>query len=154
MSMRSSRPSAWPASACAAHRRHSAGARGRRGGGSEVLLEGQLGALRDLDWGTYPYVTSSSPRRRRAVGAAFRRPYPRSVGVAKAYTTAVGTGRSHRAARRRAGHLRELGSDTGRHGPAAALRLVRPVAVRHAARLNGFTELALTKLDVLDTFAN
>ena len=63
-------------------------------GGQKVLLEGQLGVMRDLDWGTYPYVTSSNPiaggagAGRRAAAAAITD----VVGVVKAYCTAVGAG--------------------------------------------------------------
>ena len=77
-------------------------ARGRRPGdgrccpgrGEHVLLEGQLGTMRDIDWGTYPYVTSSSPI---PGGASLGAGLPavaidRVLGVAKAYTTAVGAG--------------------------------------------------------------
>ena len=64
------------------------------GAGEHVLLEGQLGTMRDIDWGVYPYVTSSSPI---PGGASLGAGLPavaidRVLGVAKAYTTAVGAG--------------------------------------------------------------
>jgi adenylosuccinate synthase len=64
--------------------------------GHKILLEGQLGALRDIDWGTYPYVTSSSPTAGGASAGAGIPPalITQVVGVAKAYTTAVGAGPS------------------------------------------------------------
>src|SRR5207244_10014483 len=61
---------------------------------SRILLEGQLGAMRDLDWGIYPYVTSSNPLAGGAsVGAGIPpRRITRVIGVVKAYSTAVGAG--------------------------------------------------------------
>src|SRR5947208_15697055 len=61
---------------------------------ARVLLEGQLGAMRDLDWGIYPYVTSSNPLAGGAsVGAGIPpRKITRVIGVVKAYSTAVGEG--------------------------------------------------------------
>src|SRR6202022_3470145 len=61
---------------------------------ARVLLEGQLGAMRDLDWGIYPYVTSSNPLAGFAsIGAGIpARFITRVVGVVKAYSTAVGEG--------------------------------------------------------------
>jgi adenylosuccinate synthase len=121
---------------------------------ASVLLEGQLGVMRDLDWGTYPYVTSSSPT---AGGAATGSGLPPSfingvVGVVKAYTTAVGagpvpseeTGEVGESLRQRGG---EYGATTGRPRRCGWLDLV---AVRYACLLNGVDRLAVTKLDVLD----
>ncbi|NUP98217.1 MAG: adenylosuccinate synthase [Armatimonadetes bacterium] len=121
-----------------------------------ILLEGQLGALRDLDWGTYPYVTSSSPTSAGAAVGAGIPPHQITevIGVAKAYTTAVGTGpfpaelHDDNCAR-----LREVGQEYGATtGRPRRCGWFDAVAVRHAAMLNGFTSLALTKLDVLDRF--
>ncbi|MFT7579745.1 MAG: adenylosuccinate synthase [Myxococcota bacterium] len=126
-------------------------------GDSRMLLEGQLGVMRDLDWGTYPYVTSSNP----FVGAASAGAgLPSSairhvVGVVKAYTTAVGAGpfptelEDADGARLRAVGL-EFGATTGRPRRCG---WYDAVAVGHAAWLNGFTSLAMTKLDVLDGMA-
>jgi adenylosuccinate synthase len=121
---------------------------------ARVLLEGQLGALRDLDWGTYPYVTSSSTiAGGGAVGGGVPPMHIRSVvGVVKAYTTAVGAGPlpseiSGQAAedlRRRGG---EYGATTGRP---RRIGWFDAVAARYSRMLNGFTSIAVTKLDVLD----
>jgi adenylosuccinate synthase len=120
--------------------------------GRNVLLEGQLGVMRDLDWGSYPYVTSSNP----IVGAAGAGLPPaaidRVVGVVKAYATAVGAGPfptelhdDNGAFLRRVGA--EFGATTGRPRRCG---WYDAVAVSHAAWLNGFSSLAVTKLDVLD----
>jgi len=121
---------------------------------ARVILEGQLGVMRDLDWGIYPFVTSSSPT---AGGAAAGAGLPPAfigsvVGVVKAYTTAVGagpvpteeTGVVGDALRARGG---EYGATTGRPRRCGWLDLV---AVRYACLLNGVNRLAVTKLDVLD----
>ncbi len=123
---------------------------------ARVLLEGQLGAMRDLDWGIYPYVTSSNPL---AGGAAIGAGIPprritRVIGVVKAYSTAVGegpfptelSGAEGDALRERGG---EYGATTGRP---RRVGWFDAVAARHAHRLNAFTELAVTKLDVLDPY--
>lgn len=122
-----------------------------------ILLEGQLGVMRDLDWGTYPYVTSSNPTAAfAAVGAGLP---PQSItsviGVAKAYSTAVGAGPypgelTGEVADRLRDIGREYGATTGRP---RRIGWFDAVAVRHAAWLNGLTGLALTKLDVLDSLA-
>ena len=121
-----------------------------------ILLEGQLGALRDLDWGTYPYVTSSSPTAGGAsVGAGIPPMAIRNViGVAKAYTTAVGAGPfPAELFDDTAEQLRAIGNEYGATtGRPRRCGWFDALAVRHAAMLNGFTAIALTKLDVLDTF--
>ena len=122
--------------------------------GQTILLEGQLGALRDLDWGTYPYVTSSTTI---AGGGAVGGGIPPMriddvVGVVKAYTTAVGAGPLPTELhgpdaddlRQRGG---EYGATTGRP---RRIGWFDAVATRYACLLNGFTRLAVTKLDVLD----
>ena len=123
---------------------------------ARVLLEGQLGAMRDLDWGIYPYVTSSNPLAGGAsVGAGIPpRMITRVIGVVKAYSTAVGEGpfptelRGEEAtALRERAH--EYGATTGRP---RRVGWFDAVAARHAHRLNAFTELAVTKLDVLDVY--
>lgn len=119
-----------------------------------VLLEGQLGVMRDLDWGTYPFVTSSNP----LVGAAGAGLPPtaidRVIGIVKAYSTAVGAGPFPTELEDEAGdklrkHGAEYGATTGRPRRCG---WYDAVAVRHAAWLNGFSSLAVTKLDVLDVF--
>ena len=124
--------------------------------GQHVLLEGAQATFLDLDHGTYPFVTSSNPTAGGAcVGAGIGpRDISRVVGVAKSYVTRVGSGpfptevfddladvlvdRGH-----------EYGTNTGRRR--------RPgwfdaVMMRQAVRLNSLSEIALTKLDVLDSF--
>ncbi len=127
---------------------------------ARILLEGQLGAMRDLDWGIYPYVTSSNTLAGyAAVGAGIPpRAIQEVIGVVKAFATAVGEGplvtevHGELAERLRRGGPQEgweFGATTGR-----PRRCGWPdgVALRHAAWLNGFTALAVTKLDVLDGF--
>ena len=126
--------------------------------GEHILLEGQLGTMRDIDWGTYPYVTSSSPI---PGGASLGAGLPavaidRVLGVAKAYTTAVGAGPlpteledDDGAALRERGV--EFGTSTGRPRRCG---WYDAVAVRFSARLAGYSAIALTKLDVLDSFAH
>jgi adenylosuccinate synthase len=123
---------------------------------ARILLEGQLGAMRDLDWGIYPYVTSSNPLAGgAAVGAGIPPRYiTRVIGVVKAYSTSVGEGpfptELHGSA---ADDLRdraqEYGATTGRP---RRVGWFDAVASRHAHRLNAFTEIAVTKLDMLGTY--
>ncbi len=121
-----------------------------------VLLEGQLGVMRDLDWGIYPYVTSSNPLASFGpVGAGFPMHYvTRVLGVVKAYSTAVGAGPFPVELLDETGdRLRELGQEYGATtGRPRRCGWFDGVAIRYAAWLNGFTEIAVTKLDVLDTF--
>jgi adenylosuccinate synthase len=124
--------------------------------GERILLEGQLGTMRDIDWGTYPYVTSSSPI---PGGASLGAGMPavridRVIGVAKAYVTSVGggplptelTGADGDALRERGA---EYGTSTGRPRRCG---WYDAVAVRFSVRLAGYSSLALTKLDVLDGY--
>lgn len=121
-----------------------------------VLLEGQLGVMRDLDWGIYPYVTSSNPLASFGpVGAGFPMRYvTRVLGVVKAYSTAVGGGPFPVELKDEVGQrLREIGQEYGATtGRPRRCGWFDGVAIRYAAWLNGFTEIAVTKLDVLDTF--
>ena len=122
-----------------------------------MLFEGAQGTLLDLDHGTYPFVTSSSPI---AAGAAVSfgigpNRIDEVVGVAKAYVTRVGEGpfpsEIEGAANERVRELgQEFGTVTGRERRCGWLDLV---ALRFAVRVNGITSLALTKLDVLSEFA-
>ncbi|MGA2790716.1 MAG: adenylosuccinate synthase [Candidatus Bathyarchaeia archaeon] len=124
--------------------------------GRKVLLEGQLGAMRDLDWGIYPYSTASSPTAGGACAGAGVS--PRSiesiVGVAKTYTTAVGGGPFPTELLDKDGErFREIGDEYG----ATTQRPRRcgwldAVILRYAVSLNDITSLAVTKLDVLDSF--
>jgi adenylosuccinate synthase len=124
--------------------------------GQAVLFEGAQGTLLDLDHGTYPFVTSSSPVAAAAatgIGIGPNR-IDKVVGVAKAYVTRVGEGPfpteiegpDQERVRELGG---EYGTVTGRTRRCGWLDLV---GLRYAARLNGFTSLALTKLDVLSAF--
>ena len=122
----------------------------------QILLEGQLGVMRDLDWGIYPYVTSSNPTAAYAASGAGlpARRLDRVLGVVKAYSTAVGEGpfptELHDADGAR---LREVGSEFGATtGRPRRCGWFDGVAIGYAAWLNGMTGLAITKLDVLDGF--
>jgi adenylosuccinate synthase len=124
--------------------------------GDHVLLEGQLGTMRDIDWGIYPYVTSSSPI---PGGASLGAGLPavaidRVLGVAKAYTTAVGAGPLPTELLDPEGErLRERGAEYGTStGRPRRCGWYDAVAVRFSVRLAGYSGIALTKLDVLDGF--
>lgn len=119
-----------------------------------ILLEGQLGTMRDLDWGIYPYVTSSTTvAGGGAVGGGIPVSYIDQVlGVIKAYTTAVGAGPLPTELEGEFGDMLrrrgdEFGATTGRP---RRVGWFDGVAARYAHQLNGFTGLAVTKLDVLD----
>ena len=124
--------------------------------GHHLLLEGAQATFLDLDHGTYPYVTSSNPTAGGAcVGTGLGpRDIDRVVGITKAYTTRVGAGPFPTEL------LDDLGDklvDIGREFGTVTGRRRRPgwidcVMLRQAVRLNSLTELALTKLDVFDTF--
>jgi adenylosuccinate synthase len=125
--------------------------------GRRILLEGQLGTMRDIDWGTYPYVTSSSPI---PGGASLGAGLPavaidRVIGVAKAYTTAVGAGPVPTELTDGAGDmLRERGAEYGTStGRPRRCGWYDAVAGRYSVRLAGYSALALTKIDVLDQLA-
>lgn len=122
--------------------------------GKRVLAEGAQGSLLDVDFGTYPYVTSSHP----TVGGCCTglgvppMAIDRVIGITKAYCTRVGNGPfvtelndETGETLRRIGH--EFGATTGRPRRTGWLDLV---ALRYSAMINGLTELAITKLDVLD----
>jgi adenylosuccinate synthase len=124
--------------------------------GAHVLLEGAQATFLDLDHGTYPYVTSSNPTAGGACAGSGLGPraIDRVVGITKAYTTRVGAGPFPTELTDDDGDRlvetgREFGTVTGRRRRAGWLDCVM---LRHAVRLNSLTELALTKLDVLDGF--
>jgi len=121
-----------------------------------VLVEGHLGTMRDLDWGIYPYVTSSTTLAGGACAGAGIPPrrITRVVGVVKAYTTAVGAGAMPTEERGQiADCLREVGHEYGATtGRPRRCGWFDGVAARFAARLNGCTDIAIMKLDVLDSF--
>jgi adenylosuccinate synthase len=125
--------------------------------GESVLLEGAQGALLDVDHGTYPYVTSSNTTAGgAAVGSGIGPTAIDAVlGVVKAYTTRVGNGPLPTEAEPAvATRIRELGGEFGATtGRPRRCGWFDAVVVRYAVRVNGLTGLAVTKLDVLDTFA-
>lgn len=121
-----------------------------------VLVECAQAALLDIDYGTYPYVTSSSPTAAGACQGAAVAPnqVEKIVGVYKAYTTRVGAGPMIAELQDETGELirrrgNEYGTTTGRPRRTGWFDAV---AARHTRRLNGVTDIALTLLDVLDPF--
>jgi len=124
--------------------------------GKTVLLEGAQGCLLDVDHGTYPYVTSSNPTSGGAcTGSGIAPNYiGKVIGVCKAYMTRVGNGAFPSELHDDTGELlgkigHEFGATTGRKRRCGWIDLV---ALRYSLTVNGVTEIALTKLDVLDTF--
>lgn len=120
-----------------------------------ILLEGAQATFLDLDHGTYPFVTSSNP----VAGGACTgsglgpRDISRVVGIAKAYVTRVGAGPFPTELDGELAELlvdrgHEYGTNTGRR---RRVGWFDAVMLRQAARLNSLTEIAITKLDVLDT---
>jgi adenylosuccinate synthase len=124
-------------------------------GGKRVLLEGAQGTALDLDHGTYPFVTSSNTTAGAAGTGVGIGPtaIDRVVGVVKAYTTRVGNGPLPSAFDEEMDqHIRELGDEFGATtGRPRRCGWFDAVLARYAARVNGLTSLAVTKLDVLDT---
>jgi adenylosuccinate synthase len=125
--------------------------------GKRVLLEGAQGALLDVDHGTYPFVTSSNTTAGgAAVGAGIGPMAIQAVlGVVKAYTTRVGNGPLPTEADEvRGEELRRIGGEFGAvTGRARRCGWFDATVVRYSARVNGLSHLAVTKLDVLDSFA-
>ena len=120
-----------------------------------ILLEGAQGSLLDIDHGTYPYVTSSSTT---AGGAAIGvgigpNEIDAVVGVVKAYTTRVGNGPlPTELAEPLQSEVRRLGNEFGATtGRARRCGWFDALVVKYATRVNGLSDLAVTKLDVLDT---
>ena len=119
-----------------------------------ILLEGAQATFLDLDYGTYPFVTSSNPVAGGACTGSGVGPLDidRIIGITKAYTTRVGAGPFTAELFDQVGeHLvdigHEYGTNTGRKRRVGWLDLVM---LRYAARVNSLTELAIAKLDVLD----
>jgi len=121
-----------------------------------ILLEGAQGCLLDVDHGTYPYVTSSSPTSGGACTGSGVPPTALThvMGITKAYCTRVGNGPfptelldETGEELRKKGH--EFGATTGRPRRCGWLDLV---ALKYACRINGINELTLTKMDVMDGF--
>jgi adenylosuccinate synthase len=124
--------------------------------GKNVLFEGAQGTLLDIDHGTYPFVTSSNPTAGGApVGSGIGpKDIDNVIGVVKAYISRVGTGPFPTELNDEVGDALidiggEYGTVTGRRRRCGWLDLV---ALRYAVRVNGLTEIALTKLDVLSHF--
>ena len=124
--------------------------------GKKILLEGQLGIMRDNDWGIYPYSTSSNPTAAGACNGAGIPPraITKVVGVAKAYSTSVGGGPYMTELFDKDGEkLRDIGHEYGvTTGRPRRCGWFDAVAADYACYMNGITDIALTKLDVLDTF--
>ncbi|MGO9480592.1 MAG: adenylosuccinate synthase [Candidatus Kryptoniota bacterium] len=124
--------------------------------GKKVLAEGAQGAMLDVDFGTYPYVTSSNPT---SGGACTGLGIPPTavdsiIGVAKAYTTRVGNGPFPTEQMNEVGEsLRKVGGEygatTGRPRRCGWLDLF---SLKYSVMVNGIEDIALTKLDVLDEF--
>jgi adenylosuccinate synthase len=119
----------------------------------QIILEGAQGCLLDIDQGTFPYVTSSVTSRGNASHGAGIHPghVNEVIGITKAYITRVGHGAMPTELEDEVGdHLgtvgHEFGTTTGRKRRCGWFDMV---VMRHANRINGFTGIALTKLDVL-----
>ncbi len=125
--------------------------------GENVLIEGAQGAMLDIDHGTYPFVTSSSP----SIGGAYTglgippSCIAGSLGVFKAYSTRVGAGPLVTELLDETGNkIRELASEFGATtGRPRRVGWFDAVAGRYSVNLNGFTSLVLTRLDILDHFS-
>ena len=122
--------------------------------GKQVLVECAQGAMLDIDYGTYPFVTSSSPSAAGACqGAGIAPTYvERVLAVFKAYSTRVGSGPFPTELEDETGQLirergREYGTTTGRPRRTGWFDAV---AARHVVRLNGVSEITMTLLDVFD----
>jgi adenylosuccinate synthase len=121
-----------------------------------ILLEGAQAMFLDNDWGTYPFVTASTvlPGGTNAGAGIPPTKINRIIGIAKAYATRVGAGPFPTELLNRTGEKlqregAEFGATTGRVRRTGWLDLEM---LKFAAQINGFTEIALTKLDVLDEF--
>ena len=125
--------------------------------GNHILYEGAQGTLLDVDYGTYPYVTSSNTLATSVgVGSGFPKSiYADVLGIVKAYTTRVGEGPFPTELHNEYGEKiakigNEFGATTGRPRRCGWLDLV---ALKYSAKLNNLTSLCVTKLDVLDSFS-
>ena len=126
--------------------------------GKKILFEGAQGAMLDIDHGTYPFVTSSSTVAGQAAsGTGFGSTNLNSIlGITKAYTTRVGSGPFPTE------QINEIGNNLGKLGNEFGTVTGRKrrcgwfdaVMVKQALKISGVTSVALTKLDVLDTFPN
>jgi adenylosuccinate synthase len=123
-------------------------------GQKSILLEGAQAVMLDIDYGSYPFVTSSSPTAAGVCQGAGVGPtqVDRIVAVYKAYTTRVGSGAFPTELHNEIGeHLRERGAEFGTTtGRPRRTGWFDAVLARYSARLNGVSEIALTKFDILD----
>jgi adenylosuccinate synthase len=127
-----------------------------RGRGRRILFEGAQGVLLDIDHGTYPFVTSSNTVAGTAAAGSGLGPSAVGfvLGIAKAYTTRVGSGpfpseQDNEVGERLGTRGREFGTVTGRKRRCGWLDAV---LLRQSVAVSGITGIALTKLDVLDGF--
>lgn len=122
----------------------------------EILLEGAHGVFLDNDWGTYPYVTGSNVLSGAATSGAGIPPQKitKVIGVTKAYTTRVGQGPFPTELIDKTGEkLTEVGNEYGTTtGRKRRCGWFDAELLRFGSKINGFTDLAITKLDVLDNF--
>lgn len=121
-----------------------------------LLLEGAQGCLLDIDFGTYPYVTSSNPTSGGSISGSGLSPreIDEIIGVMKAYITRVGEGpfpseENSKIGEKLRAEGNEFGATTGRPRRCGWFDAV---AAKYAVRTNGLTAIAITKLDVLDKF--
>ena len=123
---------------------------------STVLFEGAQGVMLDIDYGTYPYVTSSNPIASGAGVGGSMGPtvIDRAIGVFKAYMTRVGEGAFVTELLDKTGEtLREIGGEFGvTTGRARRCGWFDAISAKYSVLVGGLTEVALTKLDVLDNF--
>ncbi|MEA4889365.1 MAG: adenylosuccinate synthase [Clostridiaceae bacterium] len=124
--------------------------------GKKILLEGQLGALKDPDFGIYPFVTSSSTLAGYGCVGAGIPPYAiqEVVAVVKSYSSAVGAGAfTSEIFGEEAGELRRRGGDAGEYGATTGrprrMGWFDAVATRYGCQVQGATSVALTAIDVL-----
>ncbi len=126
--------------------------------GKKLLFEGAQGSLLDIDFGTYPFVTSSNP----TIGGVFsgtglsHKSINGVIGIMKAYSTRVGNGPFPTELKNSIGEsIRERGKEYGATtGRPRRCGWLDAVSVRHSIRINGIDEIAITKLDVLSGLEN
>jgi len=120
------------------------------------LFEGAQGIMLDIDFGTYPYVTSSNP----SIGGVASgtgvplRYIDKIIGITKAYTTRVGSGPFPTELKDKTGDIlrekgNEFGATTGRPRRCGWLDLI---VVKHSTMINGLSSIIITKIDVLNSF--
>ena len=125
---------------------------------NNILIEGAQGTLLDIDHGTYPFVTSSSPFSG-GISTGLGMPLTKLekiIGIFKAYTTRVGSGPFPSELKDQYGEKlqtigKEFGATTGRPRRCGWFDAI---AAKYSCMINGLTDVALTKLDILDSFEN